>query len=220
MDYEISYDVSKFLDASIEKVIHTLVEAFILVGLVVFLFLGDWRSTLIPAIAVPVSLIGTFVFMQFFGITLNLITLFALVLAIGIVVDNAIVVIEAVHAKMETKNLSPSAGHRRSDARDQWGHHRHHICNGCGIYTRCIHVGAGRYILPAVLHHDGHFHRFSGLGGANAYTGTLRHDAEKHAWSRERKHRYTGLLDGFNNWFNRITGRYQEITHSNRKYAG
>jgi HAE1 family hydrophobic/amphiphilic exporter-1 len=107
MDYEISYDVSKFLDASIEKVIHTLVEAFILVGLVVFLFLADWRSTLIPAIAVPVSLIGTFMFMQLFGISLNLITLFALVLAIGIVVDNAIVVIEAVHAKMEEEHLSP-----------------------------------------------------------------------------------------------------------------
>jgi hydrophobic/amphiphilic exporter-1 (mainly G- bacteria), HAE1 family len=106
MDYEISYDVSKFLDASIEKVIHTLIEAFILVGLVVFLFLGDWRSTIIPAIAVPVSLIGTFIFMQYFGITLNLITLFALVLAIGIVVDNAIVVIEAVHAKMESSNIS------------------------------------------------------------------------------------------------------------------
>lgn len=107
MDYEISYDVSKFLDASIEKVIHTLVEAFILVGLVVFLFLGDWRSTIIPAIAVPVSLIGTFMFMQLFGITLNLITLFALVLAIGVVVDDAIVVIEAVHAKMEEEDLSP-----------------------------------------------------------------------------------------------------------------
>jgi len=107
MDYEISYDVSKFLDASIDKVIHTLVEAFILVGLVVFLFLGDWRSTLIPAMAVPVSLIGTFMFMQYFGITLNLITLFALVLAIGVVVDNAIVVIEAVHAKMETEHLKP-----------------------------------------------------------------------------------------------------------------
>ena len=107
MDYEISYDVSKFLDASIEKVIHTLAEAFILVGLVVFLFLGDWRSTIIPAIAVPVSLIGTFMFMQMFGISLNLITLFALVLAIGVVVDDAIVVIEAVHAKMEIEHLSP-----------------------------------------------------------------------------------------------------------------
>ncbi len=101
MEYEIDYDVSKFLDASIEKVLHTLIEAFILVALVVFIFLGDWRSTLIPILAVPVSLIGTFAFMQVFGITINLITLFALVLAIGIVVDNAIVVVEAVHAKME-----------------------------------------------------------------------------------------------------------------------
>jgi len=100
MDYEISYDVSGFLDASIEKVIHTLGEAFVLVALVVFLFLGDWRSTLIPTLAVPVSLIGTFIFMQAFGLTINLITLFALVLAIGIVVDDAIVVVEAVHAKM------------------------------------------------------------------------------------------------------------------------
>lgn len=107
MDYEISYDVSGFLDASIEKVLHTLGEAFILVALVVFLFLGDWRSTLIPTLAVPVSLIGSFFVMQMFGLTINLITLFALVLAIGIVVDNAIVVIEAVHAKMEEEHLSP-----------------------------------------------------------------------------------------------------------------
>lgn len=108
MDYEISYDVSGFLDASIEKVIHTLGEAFVLVALVVFIFLGDWRSTLIPTLAVPVSLIGTFIFMQAFGLTINLITLFALVLAIGIVVDDAIVVVEAVHAKMhENPHLSP-----------------------------------------------------------------------------------------------------------------
>ena len=107
MDYKISYDVSSFLDASIEKVIHTLGEAFVLVALVVFLFLGDWRSTLIPTLAVPVSLVGTFMFMQVFGITINLITLFALVLAIGIVVDNAIVVVEAVHAKMAEEHLSP-----------------------------------------------------------------------------------------------------------------
>jgi HAE1 family hydrophobic/amphiphilic exporter-1 len=107
MEYEINYDVSKFVNASMEKVIHTLVEAFILVALVVFLFLGDFRSTLIPIIAVPVSLVGAFVFMQLFGLTINLITLFALVLAIGIVVDDAIVVVEAVHAKMQEKHLSP-----------------------------------------------------------------------------------------------------------------
>ena len=106
-DYEISYDVSTFLDASIDKVLHTLVEAFVLVAIVVFLFLGDWRSTLIPTMAVPVSLIGTFFFIQFFGLTINLITLFALVLAIGIVVDDAIVVVEAVHAKMAEEHLPP-----------------------------------------------------------------------------------------------------------------
>lgn len=109
MDYEISYDVSRFLDASVHEVVRTLIEAFILVSLVVFLFLQDWRSTIIPAIAVPVSLIGTFFFMQLLGFSLNLVTLFALVLAIGIVVDNAIVVVEAVHLKMEEKNLHPIA---------------------------------------------------------------------------------------------------------------
>jgi hydrophobic/amphiphilic exporter-1 (mainly G- bacteria), HAE1 family len=107
MDYKISYDVSKFLDASIEKVLHTLFEAFILVSLVVFLFLGDWRSTLIPVLAVPVSLIGAFIFLNMFGLSINLVTLFALVLAIGIVVDDAIVVVEAVHAKMHDEHLSP-----------------------------------------------------------------------------------------------------------------
>ncbi|MAZ36011.1 MAG: hydrophobe/amphiphile efflux-1 family RND transporter [Crocinitomicaceae bacterium] len=107
MDYEISYDVSSFLNASIDKVLHTLIEAFLLVALVVFIFLGDWRSTLIPTLAVPVSLVGAFFFMQLFGLNINLITLFALILAIGIVVDDAIVVVEAVHAKMEEKNVSP-----------------------------------------------------------------------------------------------------------------
>ncbi|GAB6142152.1 efflux RND transporter permease subunit [Methylosoma difficile] len=107
MDYEINYDVSRFVDASIEKVLHTLAEAFVLVSLVVFVFLGDWRSTLIPVLAVPVSLVGAFAVMSAFGLSINLITLFALVLAIGIVVDDAIVVVEAVHAKMETEHCTP-----------------------------------------------------------------------------------------------------------------
>lgn len=94
-------NVNDFLDASINKVIHTLIEAFILVFIVVFLFLQDWRSTLIPAISVPVAIVGTFFFLGVFGFTINLLTLFALVLAIGIVVDDAIVVVEAVHAKLD-----------------------------------------------------------------------------------------------------------------------
>jgi len=107
--YNTFYSTKRSLDASIEQVEHTLIEAFILVFLVVFLFLQDFRSTLIPAIAVPVAIIGTFFFMYVFGFTINLLTLFALVLSIGIVVDDAIVVVEAVHAKMEHKNLNPKA---------------------------------------------------------------------------------------------------------------
>ncbi|RAJ36983.1 efflux RND transporter permease subunit [Pedobacter cryoconitis] len=99
--YHTFLNANDFLDASIEKVISTLVEAFILVFIVVFIFLQDLRSTLIPAIAVPVAIIGTFFFLKLFGFTINLLTLFALVLAIGIVVDDAIVVVEAVHAKLD-----------------------------------------------------------------------------------------------------------------------
>ncbi|MRX68543.1 hydrophobic/amphiphilic exporter-1, HAE1 family [Flavobacterium resistens] len=101
MKYTIMVDVNENLDASIEKVIHTLIEAFILVFIVVFIFLQDFRSTLIPAIAVPVAIVGTFFFLNLFGFTINLLTLFAMVLAIGIVVDDAIVVVEAVHAKLD-----------------------------------------------------------------------------------------------------------------------
>lgn len=97
----VNFDTNEFLNASIEKVVLTLVEAFFLVFIVVFVFLQDFRSTLIPAIAVPVSIIGTFFFLNLFGYSVNLLTLFALVLAIGIVVDDAIVVVEAVHAKLE-----------------------------------------------------------------------------------------------------------------------
>ncbi|HAV54514.1 MAG TPA: hydrophobe/amphiphile efflux-1 family RND transporter [Aequorivita sp.] len=105
--YYIPYDTNNFLNASIEKVVTTLVEAFLLVFLVVFVFLQDFRSTLIPAIAVPVSIIGTFFFLNLFGYSVNLLTLFALVLAIGIVVDDAIVVVEAVHSKIDEGEKSP-----------------------------------------------------------------------------------------------------------------
>lgn len=103
------YSAKDFLDESIAQVVETLLIAFALVFLVVFIFLQDFRSTLIPAIAVPVAIIGTFFFMQLFGFTINLLTLFALVLAIGIVVDDAIVVVEAVHSKMERTGLKAKA---------------------------------------------------------------------------------------------------------------
>jgi len=211
MDYEISYDVSKFLDASIEKVIHTLIEAFVLVGLVVFLFLGDWRSTIIPAMAVPVSLIGTFVFMQFLGITLNLITLFALVLAIGVVVDDAIVVIEAVHAKMEEENLSAlKATHKAM----------HEIA---GAIVAITFLMAAVFIPVAFMSGPvGIFYRqFSItmataiiLSGVVALTLTPALCAmilKNNHGKPKKKNPVDKFLDGFNNTFNRTSGKYQQL---------
>ena len=211
MDFEISYDVSKFLDASIEKVIHTLIEAFLLVSLVVFIFLGDWRSTLIPAIAVPVSLVGTFFFMQFFGISLNMITLFALVLAIGIVVDNAIVVVEAVHTKMEEKGLSPLAATELA---------MHEISGAIVAITL---VMAAVFIPVAFMSGPVgiFFRQFSVtmatsiiLSGVIALTLTPALCAimlrNTHG-VRRRKTFMNSFLNGFNNWFNRVLGRYINI---------
>jgi HAE1 family hydrophobic/amphiphilic exporter-1 len=211
MDYEISYDVSKFLDASMEKVLHTLIEAFTLVGLVVFLFLGDWRSTLIPAIAVPVSLVGTFLFMQFFGITLNLITLFALVLAIGIVVDNAIVVVEAVHAKMEEKNLAPVQATEEA---------MHEISGAIMAITL---VMAAVFVPVAFMSGPvGIFYRqfsitmctsivLSGLV-ALTLTPALCAAMLRNTHGKPKKKTWLNrILTGFNNWFERILGRYKNL---------
>lgn len=105
--YVVLMDTTDFLYASIDKVVETIIEAFILVFIVVYIFLQDFRSTLIPAISVIVSLVGTFFFLNLFGFSINLLTLFAMVLAIAIVVDDAIVVVEAVHAKLDQGYKSP-----------------------------------------------------------------------------------------------------------------
>ncbi|HEY8920382.1 MAG TPA: efflux RND transporter permease subunit [Chitinophaga sp.] len=211
MDYEISYDVSKFLDASIEKVIHTLVEAFILVGLVVFLFLGDWRSTLIPAMAVPVSLIGTFMFMQFFGITLNLITLFALVLAIGVVVDDAIVVIEAVHAKMEEEHLSPLKATQKA---------MHEIS---GAIIAITFLMAAVFIPVAFMSGPvGIFYRqfsitmataiiLSGIVALTLTPALCAMILKNNHGKPKKKTVVDKFLDGFNNSFNRTQGKYTQL---------
>ncbi|WP_205509612.1 efflux RND transporter permease subunit [Longitalea arenae] len=211
MNYEISYDVSKFLDASIDKVIHTLVEAFILVGIVVFLFLGDWRSTLIPAMAVPVSLIGTFMFMQFFNITLNLITLFALVMAIGVVVDDAIVVIEAVHAKMEEEHLSPLQATQKA---------MHEIS---GAIIAITFLMAAVFIPVAFMSGPvGIFYRQFSITMATAIilsgvvaltlTPALCAMILKNNHGKQRKKTpVSRFLDGFNNAFGRGQGKYMQI---------
>jgi hydrophobic/amphiphilic exporter-1 (mainly G- bacteria), HAE1 family len=211
MNYEISYDVSKFLDASIEKVIHTLVEAFILVALVVFVFLGDWRSTLIPTLAVPVSLIGTFAFMQFFGITLNLITLFALVLAIGVVVDDAIVVIEAVHAKMELEHLKPRKATKRA------------MRDISGAIVAITFLMAAVFIPVAFMSGPvGMFYRqfsitmataiiLSGIVALTLTPALCAIILKNNHGKPKKKTPINRFLDGFNNLFNRVAGKYQKL---------
>ena len=115
VEYRVTYDTTKFVAQSIEEVLRTLIEAFILVVIVVYLFLGSFRATLIPVIAVPVSLIGTFAVMMALGFSANTVSLLALVLAIGIVVDDAIVVVEAVEAHLERDpSLSPAEAAKRA----------------------------------------------------------------------------------------------------------
>ncbi len=110
--YEIVYDTTKFVRSSIEKVVDTLLEAVALVVLVVILFLQTWRASIIPLIAVPVSVVGTFAVMYAFGFSINALTLFGLVLAIGIVVDDAIVVVENVERNIENGHSPREATYR------------------------------------------------------------------------------------------------------------
>ena len=217
MKYTISYDVSRFLDASIHEVIKTLIEAFVLVALVVFIFLQDFRSTLIPALAVPVSLIGTFFFMQLFGFSINLLTLFALVLAIGIVVDNAIVVVEAVHAKMEEKGLDAKTA--TIEAMDEIS----------GAIVAITLVMTAVFVPVAFMDGpSGVFYRqFSitmaisiVISGVNALTLTpalcaimlKSHHGQKATL-------LTRFFDGFNNWYNGVSDRYRSLinTIANRR---
>ncbi len=213
MDYEVSYDVSRFLDASVHEVIKTLIEAFLLVSLVVFIFLQDWRSTLIPAIAVPVSLVGTFLFMQLFGFSLNLVTLFALVLAIGIVVDNAIVVVEAVHAKME--------GNARITSMQATEQAMHEISGAIVAITL---VMSAVFIPVAFMSGPvGIFYRqFSVtmaisivLSGVVALTLTPALCAillkNTHGSHHGKKSLTTRFFAGFNRWYDGLANRYQRL---------
>lgn len=211
MDYEMSYDVSRFLDASVHEVIKTFIEALLLVSLVVFIFLQDFRSTIIPVLAVPVSLIGTFFFMQFLGFSLNLITLFALVLAIGIVVDNAIVVVEAVHAKMEKSNIGAKKATEQA------------MKEISGAIIAITLVMSAVFIPVAFMSGpSGIFYRqFSltmaisiVLSGIVALTLTpalcamlLKNPHSQHKKST----RLSGVFNGFNKWYGTLSDKYQKL---------
>jgi len=211
MNYNIAYDVSRFLDASIDEVLKTLIEAFILVAFVVFIFLQDWRSTLIPVLAVPVALIGSFTFMSMMGFSINLLTLFALVLSIGIVVDNAIVVVEAVHVKISEEHMEPLPATISA------------MKEITGAVIAITIVMAAVFIPVAFLSGPvGVFYRQFSLtmaisiviSGINALTLTpalcaimlKAHDPNK---------KKTSLLDRFfhkfNNWFDNITSKYIKV---------
>ena len=211
MEFNIAYDVSRFLDASIHEVLRTLVEAFILVAFVVFLFLQDWRSTLIPVLAVPVALIGSFTFMSMMGFSINLLTLFALVLSIGIVVDNAIVVVEAVHVKISEEHMSPMEATISA------------MKEITGAVIAITIVMAAVFIPVAFLSGPvGVFYRQFSLtmaisiviSGINALTLTPALCAimlKAHDPNKEKKSLLDRFFNRFNHWFDNITSKYIKV---------
>ena len=114
VDYNVPFEAVSVVDTSINEVVITLLEALGLVVLVVFLFLQNWRATIIPILAIPVSIIGTFAFFVPLGFTINTLTMFGFVLAIGIVVDDAIIVVEAVQHYIDNENLAPNEATKRA----------------------------------------------------------------------------------------------------------
>lgn len=210
MTYNFAYDVSRFLDASIHEVVRTLFEAFVLVFIVVFLFLQDWRSTLICALVVPVALVGSFAFMSVIGFSINLLTLFALVLAIGIVVDDGIVVVEAVHAKITQEHLSPRQATFAA------------MREISGALIAITLVMSAVFVPVAFLSGPvGIFYRQFSLtlavailiSGLNALTLTPALCAlllRPHA-AGAKKNLLDRFFDAFNRGFDRLTGRYQSL---------
>ncbi len=211
MEFNIAYDVSRFLDASIHEVIRTLIEAFILVAFVVFIFLQDWRSTLIPVLAVPVALIGSFTFMSMMGFSINLLTLFALVLSIGIVVDNAIVVVEAVHVKISEEHMSPMEATISA------------MKEITGAVIAITIVMAAVFIPVAFLSGPvGVFYRQFSLtmaisiviSGINALTLTPALCAimlKAHDPNKEKKSLIDRFFSRFNHWFDNVTSKYIKV---------
>ena len=153
VDYRIYYDTTVFVQESITSVIHTLIEAFILVFIVVLVFLQNWRATIIPMVAVPVSLVGTFAVMALLGFSLNNLSLFGLVLAIGIVVDDAIVVVENVERWL-AEGIVAARCEPQGDGRSHRAGDCHCFGSLCGVRADGVHGRHQRAVLQAVCADD------------------------------------------------------------------
>jgi len=188
VSYSIPYNTTKFVEVSIEAVVHTFFEAVLLVILVVYLFLQNWRATLIPLLAVPVSIVGTFAGMYLLGFSINTLTLFGMILAIGIVVDDAIVVIENVERNMHEFGLDPKeAGDGRGDRPGD----RHRAGAVRGLHSHRLPERHHRPVVQAVRHHYRHFGDHLRRGGADPQSGAGGDPAQARARSKEH------LLSGF-----------------------
>ena len=174
LEYRLTYNPTEFIEVSINKLYMTILEATALVVLVVLLFLKTWRATIIPVVAIPVSLIGTCAVMQAFGFTLNMLSLFGLVLAVGIVVDDAIVVVENVERKLK-EGLSPLEACARLDGRGGNGADRHRPGAAGRVHPDHVHRRHHRPVLSPVRHHDRHRHRHLAVPVADAQSGDVRH---------------------------------------------
>ncbi len=197
------YDTTPFVKISINEVVKTLIEAIIPVFPVMYLFLQNFRATLIPTIAVPV-LLGTFAILAAFGFSINTLTMFGMVLAIGLLVDDAIVVVENVERVMAEEGLPPKEATRKSMGQIQWraGGYRHGAVGGIradGVLRRFNR----RHLSPVLDHHrvrDGAV----GAGGLDPDTGAVRHHAQTDPERRSR------VKTGFFGWFNRM---FEKSTH-------
>ena len=202
LEYKIPYDTTRFVEVSIDEVVKTLGEAMVLVFLVVYLFLQNWRATLIPSLAVPVSIVGTFAGMYLLGFSINTLTLFGMVLAIGIVVDDAIVVLENVERIMEEDKLSPVDATLKA-MQEVTGPVIAIVLVLCAVFIPVAFLGglAGQMykqfaitIAMSVV-----------ISGIVALTLTPALCAVLLKPGHQAAHKF---FDVFNNWFARMTGRY------------
>jgi len=203
LDYEVTLDTTLAVTEGMQEMKKTFFEALFLVVLVVFIFLQGWRATLIPLLAVPVSLVGTFALFPLLGFSINTLSLFGLILAIGLVVDDAIVVVEAVEHHIE-KGLSPRMRLSRPWRRSPVGHgHCHYPCGG--LRPDGLHPGDNRPALPAVRRHHCCLGHPLCIQRPLPLPGALR-------TASEAKKKGKGPLQKFYDLFNRVFGRVTDGT--------